>query len=277
MPEDTKEEALALPVAHPPPARNETRWTVTKTHLLAEVDSDSAVGPLAWFCFMTGYMDAISFTATYIWCAFQTGNTIQLSLALAKMCSGEVRLPTWRLSDRQALTSLIAFLCGAWLGRIGDRIGPKKRVWLVLGTLIQAGFTLGSCLTAHASGQSSHGSVIGDPSWTNALGFAALAFASASMGLQAHLGTRLGSQFATSVVLTGIWTLLVTDKKLFEVNHIVKSRDYKGLAILGTFIGGLVGGALTNKLGASSTLAIGAGLRVLIAISWLFTPAVKKS
>ncbi|KDQ07091.1 hypothetical protein BOTBODRAFT_192616 [Botryobasidium botryosum FD-172 SS1] len=277
MPADGKEEEPALPIAHPPPAREETRWTAAKTRLLTEVDSDLAVGPLVWFCFMTGYMDAVSFTATYIWCAFQTGNTIQLSLSLAKLCTGEPRLPTWRISDRQALCSLLAFLCGAWLGRIGDRIGPKKRVWLVLGTLIQAGFTLGSCLCAHASGESSHGSVEGDPSWTSVLGFAALAFASASMGLQAHLGTRLGSQFATSVVLTGIWTLLVVDKKLFEVNHIVKSRDYKGLAILGTFIGGLVGGALINKIGAPATLAIGAGIRVLIAIGWIFTPAAKKA
>jgi len=33
----------------------------------------------------------------------------------------------------------------------------------------------------------------------------ALAFSSASMGLQGYQGTRLGSQFATTVVLTTIW------------------------------------------------------------------------
>jgi len=273
MPEDNKEANLELPVANSPPPREETLWTRAKTRLLTEVDPEQATGTMMWYCFMTGYMDAISFTACYIWCAFQTGNTIQLALALAKLCSGEPRLPTWRISDRQAFCSLLAFLCGAWLGHIGDRIGPKKRLWLVMGTLIQAAFTLGSCLSAHYSGESGYGDAAGNPSWTDVLGFAALAFASASMGVQAHIGTRLGSQFATSVVLTGIWTQLVTDKKLFEVGHMVKSRDYKTLAIFSTFVGALVGGALVNKIGASSTLAIGAGLRVIIAFTWLISPA----
>ena len=72
------------------------------TYLMADVDPAQSTGPLAAFCFMTGYMcvqfffpssysklpriplpktrDAISFSATFVWCGFQTGNFIQVVL-----------------------------------------------------------------------------------------------------------------------------------------------------------------------------------------------------
>jgi len=141
---------------------------------------------------------------------------------------------------------------------------------------MQAGLTLGACLTAQHSHQSGFAGTRADPSWTDTLGFIALAFASASMGLQGYQGTRLGSQFATTVVLTTIWVQLVSDPKLFYVRAIYKPRDYKALAIIGLFIGGLTGRALANTIGSSATLGLGAGLRLLIALSWLIIPKAKK-
>jgi len=96
------------------------------------------------------------------------------------------------------------------------------------------------------------------------------------MGLQGYQGTRLGSQFATTVVLTTIWVQLVTDPKLFYVRAIHKPRDYKILGIFGLFIGGLTGRALANTIGPAATLGLGAGLRLLIALSWLTIPKAKK-
>lgn len=116
------------------------------------------------------------------------------------------------MPDRQALVSLASFLGGSFLGgRLGDNPssrlyprflrsahgGPKSRGWLTMATLIQAGFTLAASLCALYARESGFTGNRAEPSWTNALGFLTLAFASASMGLQALIGTRLGSPFAT--------------------------------------------------------------------------------
>lgn len=102
------------------------------------------------------------------------------------------------MADRQALVSLVTFLGGASLGRIGNRIGDNTRLWLFLGTLIQALFTMAAAVTVFKGGQGSVADNRGDPAWTNALSFIALGFASASIGLQGIMGKRVSSQFATT-------------------------------------------------------------------------------
>ncbi|KZT52806.1 hypothetical protein CALCODRAFT_501878 [Calocera cornea HHB12733] len=242
-------------------------------HLNADVDADLSTVPLSIFCFMTGFIDALTFSACYVWCAFQTGNTVQLSLAIGRLFTGPYpREIGFQIPDQQALCSLITFLIGAFIGRIGDKLGSRKRIWLICGTFIQAAMTLAACLTALYSGQTSFAGVRGQPTWTSPLGFAALGFASASMGLQAHLGTRLGSQFATTVVLTTIWVQFMGDPKLFSPRAPIKSRDHKALAILMLFLGGLIGRALDGTIGAANTFAVGAAIRLLISVSWWWVP-----
>lgn len=130
----------------------------------------------------------------------RSGNTIQLSLALARLFCGPGSGSDFLMPDRQALTSLCSFLIGSFLGRIGDKYGAKSRGWLAIGTLLQAALTLAASLCAIYAHQSGLTDSRDEASWTDTLGFFALAFASASMGLQALLGTRLGAQFATYVL-----------------------------------------------------------------------------
>ncbi|KAG9087470.1 hypothetical protein FS749_002897 [Ceratobasidium sp. UAMH 11750] len=94
------------------------------------------------------------------------------------------------------------------------------------------------------------------------------------MGLQAHAGVRIGNIFNSTVVLTTIWVQFVGEPKLFQP-QMVKQRDHKAIAILGLIIGGIVGRALVNKIGAQWTLGLGFVIRALVAISWLSIPAAK--
>lgn len=57
---------------------------------------------------------------------------------------------------------------------------------------------MGAALTVWKSGQGSIATSRGDPSWTNALTFVALAFLSASLGVQGIVGKRLNTQFGTT-------------------------------------------------------------------------------
>lgn len=104
----------------------------------------------------------------------------------------------FHIADQQALCSLICFNLGAFVGRLGDRIGPLKRIWLIAGTLLQAILTMAAAVTIWKSGQPSIAFERGDPSWTNTLSFVSLAFMSASLGVQGIQGKRLNTQFGTT-------------------------------------------------------------------------------
>jgi hypothetical protein len=124
----------------------------------------------------------------------------QLSLALARLFSGskQTRDTSFHLADQQALTSLISFNLGASLGRIGDRIGPLSRLWLVSGTMIQALFTTAASIAIWRSQEPSVANIRNDPAWTNVLSFVCVAFASASLGVQGVMGKKLGTPFGTT-------------------------------------------------------------------------------
>jgi hypothetical protein len=145
---------------------------------------------------------------------------------------------------------------GAFLGRIGDRMGAKSRLWLFMGTMIQALFTMAAALCIWKSGQLNFADDRGSPSWTNALSYTCIGFMSASLGLQGIMGKRVNTQFATTsqfsfppillvayiliiaiVVLTTVWCELMADPKLFNIRHMVISRDHKVIGIAALFLG----------------------------------------
>jgi len=240
--------------------------------MMTDIDPIRCTLQCTAYCFMTGFIDAVSFTAIFVWCGFQTGNTVQLALALARLFSPGNTNFEFQIVDRQALTSVITFILGASLGRIGDHLGSKSRLWLFSGTLIQCLFTMAGALAVWKSGQPSISSGRGDPNWTNTLGFVGLGFISASIGLQGIMGKRINSQFATTVVLTTIWCELMADPKFFLPKH-VPSRDHKMISIFSLFLGGFVSRACIDKVGSAWTIGIGAFIRLLIAFSWIPAPA----
>lgn len=241
---------------------------------MENVDPKQSTTPLAMYCFMTGFIDSISFTAVFVWCGFQTGNTVQLALAIARLFSPGNTNFQFEMADRQALVSLLTFLGGASLGRIGDKMGSNTRAWLFLGTMIQTLFTMAAAITMWKSGQGSIAGFRGEPAWTNALSFVALGFASATVGLQGIMGKRVNSQFATTVVLTTVWCELLSDPKLFRPNFQI-TRDHKFLAVFALFLGGFVGRAILDQIGSAGAFGVGTGMRFLIAVIWLFVPAKK--
>ncbi|KAI0700171.1 hypothetical protein BC835DRAFT_1328751 [Cytidiella melzeri] len=261
------------------PDRDSALWmapttVLTKAHIMSEVDPERSTFPLAAYCFMTGFINVVCFSAIFVWCAFQTGNTVQLAIALARLFQGPPgqRDTTFHLPDKLALTSLLTFIFGAFLGRIGDKIGAKTRFWLFLGTMIQALFTMAAAICIWKSGQPSIADARSDVAWTNALAFATVGFMSASMGLQGIMGKRVNTQFATTIVLTTVWCELMADPKLFKLNSLIRSRDHKVIGVFTLFVGGFASRAILQAIGSAGTLGIGCGIRVLVAVWWLFVP-----
>jgi len=220
---------------------------------------------------MTGFIDSVTFSAIFVWCAFQTGNSVQLALALARLFNGQ-HDHSFHIADRQALCSVLAFIFGAFIGRIGDKLGCKTRLWLALGTFIQTLFTMAAAIAIWKSHQGSVADSRANPAWTNVLSFVCVAFMSASMGLQGIMGKRVNTQFTTTVVLTTTWCELMADPKLFDIRRIVISRDHKILAIVSLFLGGFLGRVFLDIVGSAATLGIGTGIRLIISVWWLFVP-----
>ncbi len=77
-------------------------------------------------------------------------------------------------------------------------MGDTTRAWLVLGTFVQMLFTMAAALTAWRSGQASISPARGEVAWTDATTFVALGLMSASMGLQAIMGKRMNTEYATT-------------------------------------------------------------------------------
>lgn len=248
---------------------NTTRALSYREQLWVEIDPQQGSGPLTAFCILTGYIDAISFSATYVWCGFQTGNFCQLALAIARLMATPKDLH-FHLFDQQALCSLLAFNVGAMLGRIGNHMGVKTRIWLFLGTMMQAVLLAAGTVAIWQSGSASIAADRGEPAWTNAASFVGLALISASMGLQGSMAKLLNTHFATTVVLTTVWCELMVEPNLFKLCRLVKYRDIRVIAAASLFFGGFAGRAILDKTGAPVALALGVGFRVLIAISWLF-------
>lgn len=106
-------------------------------------------------CFLTGLTASPSFAACFVWCGFQTGNAAQLGLAIAKIfTSDEHKTIGFQKMDQQALTSLLTFLMGAVVGQLGNRVGGRKRIWLIGATLGQMLLMMAAALAAHFCGES---------------------------------------------------------------------------------------------------------------------------
>ncbi|KAG9311560.1 hypothetical protein JVU11DRAFT_7765 [Chiua virens] len=233
-----------------------------RAYLMEELDMTQAAPPLSAYCFMTGFIDAVCFTAVYV--CFHS--------PVARLFNGSGDY-SFHISDQQALCSLLSFIFGAFIGRLGDKIGCKTRGWMALGTFFQALFTMIGAICVWKSNEGAIASSRGDPAWVNVLSFVTIGAISASVGLQGIMAKRLNTQYTTTVVLTTTWCELVTEPELFNLRRLVKSRDHKAVAILCLFLGGFIGRAVLDKIGDAGTLGVGTGVRFLISIWWLLAPA----
>lgn len=106
-------------------------------------------------------------------CGFQTGGVAQLGLAVARNFApvGE-RTYHFEKPDQQALTSLLSFLLGTSIGRLGDRWGCKKKGWLVTSSWIQAVLLMAAAVAGHYCGEPAVASCV--PSFSSCSGASGL-------------------------------------------------------------------------------------------------------
>lgn len=62
----------------------------------------------------------------------------------------------------------------------------------------------------------------------------------------------------------------MADPDLFRLRRRMPSRDQKLLAIFAVFFGGFAGRAIVNQIGDTGALGVATGMRIVIAVGWLF-------
>ncbi|KAL1706612.1 hypothetical protein EV121DRAFT_269108 [Schizophyllum commune] len=226
---------------------------------------------------MSGYMNAVTFSAIFVWCGFQSGNTAQLAIALARLWEGHTT--AFLIADKQALTSLLTFVAGGLVARAFERMGPKSRGWLWLGTMLQALLTMAAGIAGWKSNQGYPG--ISDdrfsvgPAWDDAVSFLCLGFISASMGLQGVQAIRLKTNSGATLPLTTTWCELVGIDGLFRLHKWNTPRDQRMLGIFSVMLGALTARGLVFRIGSPGALGVAVGVRILTAFSFFFVPGVE--
>ncbi|KAG8706117.1 hypothetical protein FRC11_008500 [Ceratobasidium sp. 423] len=83
----------------------------TRGRMLAYLREELPAGarsiPIAAYAFMSGYLNAVTFTTCAIWCGFMTGNSVMLGLALARVSLGRRQGAAFAMNDTQATAALI--------------------------------------------------------------------------------------------------------------------------------------------------------------------------
>ncbi|WVQ95958.1 hypothetical protein IAU59_003057 [Kwoniella sp. CBS 9459] len=242
------------------------------SHLMTDISPSHVSYISIYLCFLTGLTSAPSFAACFVWCGFQTGNAAQLGLALARSFAPHGQRSFGFLKmDQQALVSLLSFFVGTSFGQFGNRLGGKKRVWLMAATLGQMMFMGAAALSAHYSGETGFADGRGEPSWDTTRGMAALAFLSATMGLQGAVGCRLGSPLASTVPLTSTWIDIFNDPFLFALRP-VRTRDLRFAGAIALMFGAFVSRAILGVIGSAPTIAVVIGFRAVQLVWWNLLP-----
>ncbi|KAH8814785.1 hypothetical protein DL96DRAFT_1715952 [Flagelloscypha sp. PMI_526] len=216
-----------------------------KAYLLEDIDARKASFPLTAYFLMSGFLSAITFSATY------SGNFTQLMVAIPRLfevTSGS-RDTSFRLPDRQALTCLISFFLGILFGRnpLSRHFGGSfARLWLLAVLVFLSD-------SPNIAPDSLH------VAWKNSFTFVALGTIAFSMGLQATMARNLNTPFGA----TGTFVELFSDPELFHIRRYVYTRDSKLLGCLSLGMGAFAARSLIVPVGDGGLLIIAVGLRVV--------------
>ncbi|KAK7030469.1 hypothetical protein VNI00_014055 [Paramarasmius palmivorus] len=246
-----------MPGEHTPllPSASSTRKFKRKLKEYVDRNSNDMIPILSTLCIVTGFLDAISYATHSVWAGFQTGNSLQFSLALSRLTTKSENIPpdmsrfdyAFSEPDKVTIASLVFFALGA---HAGGYFHPTKRRSLIMASALQTALTVvaaGLLVDAHRDMMSAHVSLC------------LIAFTLGLQGVQAKL---LGpSVFGTSLVLTTAWvTLMNADRR---------SIVSKSLPVVFLVLGGFIGGTVLGYTDAATATGIVAAVRGIITLAWL--------
>ncbi|KAL8787700.1 MAG: hypothetical protein Q9195_007656 [Heterodermia aff. obscurata] len=228
-----------------------------RQYLTQNIRVDNAYIPLLACCFLTGLIDAGSYSAWSVFMGMQTGNTIFLALGTAGLPPGSDSLK-WARSG----ISILSLMLGSFItGRIYTAVGPLRRLTLALSFFVQAICIVIAALLVQTG-------TVPKSAAENKMVLIAIPFLAAQSGAQVVTAKSLGFSEVPTTVLTSVYNDLASDARLLAWKNPKRDRRVGAAAML--LLGGITAGWLLRASNDfTAVLWMGAAMKLLLSFSWL--------
>ncbi|CZR66555.1 related to DUF1275 domain protein [Phialocephala subalpina] len=241
----------------PPPPSRQTRL---KQFLETPVRDDLFLEcQLLVLSFSIGIQDATSFPDYHCFASNQTGNTVLFAVGVAKLST--------IFSIQNIGISLSLFIFGVSIaGQIGNLVGPRKRWWLLLSSVLQTLMVFAATAIQYTgpSPVPDHGS--------SAL--AVLALLAFSSGAQVAMARGLKITEITTAMATAAYVDIFIDEAIFQRQNRKRNRRMAFLLVL--FAGSFAGAFMYKAKGSAFALLISAVGKLIVAVSFVWNGELKE-
>ncbi|KAF8856556.1 hypothetical protein BDZ45DRAFT_691676 [Acephala macrosclerotiorum] len=234
----------------PPPPSHQTRL---REFLKTPVRDDLFLEcQLLVLSFSIGIQDATSFPDYHCFASNQTGNTVLFAVGVSKLST--------IFSIQNIGISLSLFILGVSIaGQIGNLVGPRKRWWLLLSSMLQTlmVFTAAAIQYTGPTPVHDHGS--------SAL--AVLALLAFSSGAQVAMARGLKITEITTAMATAAYVDIFVDEAIFQRQNRKRNRRMAFLVIL--FAGSFAGAFMYKAKGSAFAVLMSAIGKLTVAVSFV--------
>jgi uncharacterized membrane protein YoaK (UPF0700 family) len=217
--------------------------------------------------FISGILDSVAYSTWGAFFSMQTGNTLFFALGLTKLTLPDHHDLSWVRSA----CSIVAYLIGCIFFALLHRFTHKKRRITMVGSFLVQDifiFIAAALVQTHvASDAQARGNDPEPYTWTNLAPLMLVAFQSAG---QIVASRELNYNELPTNVLTSLYTDLLSDAHLFSPWDADVKRNRRAVAIVLFFVGGLIGGFMSQRVGMPSVLWLGGSIKGALVVVWIF-------
>ena len=213
---------------------------------------------LLLLAFGTGIQDACTYPDYSCFASNQTGNTVLLAIGVSGLAPNAFSFPNIAIS-------LSLFVLGGWAaGQVGNAVGPRRRLWLMVSSLLQtamvwAAVAIQYTVPVRKSGAASY------------VVLSLLAFSSAA---QVAMARSLKITEITTAMATAAYVDLLIDPDLYRPKN--RSRNRRAIFLV-MLAGGSFAGAFANRaVDSAFALMIAAAVKTVAMIGLAFNKPMQR-
>lgn len=184
--------------------------------------------------FATGIQDAATWPDYSCFASNQTGNTVFIAIGIAGLTKNAYNFPNVGIS-------LSLFVAGGLImGQIGNYVGPRRRLWLLISNIIQTALVYGAMMIQYWLPIQRDGPAA----------MAVIALLAFSSGGQVAMSRGLKVTEITTAMATAAYMDVVVDPKLLRLHNRCRNRRVLFVTMLaaGCFVGSFAKGEVSSTL-----------------------------
>ncbi|KAJ5930636.1 DUF1275 domain protein [Penicillium verhagenii] len=247
-------------MAHDCPKAENGRKSRLRQFLMEDIREDLLLEcELLILSFATGLQDAAAWPDYSCFASNQTGNTLFLAIGVAGLTKNAYSFPNIGVS-------LSLFVAGGFImGQLGNYIGVRRRIWLLLSNLIQTVFVFCALIVQHRWPIQRDGPAA----------LAVIALLAFSSGGQVAMSRSLKITEITTAMATAAFIDLVIDPDLARLKNRLRNRRVMFLVMLTA--GCFVGAFAQREIGSRFPILLCAIGKALVCVAVLFNRPVEMS